>query len=211
MAIKPQRKQVFLIDNLETLRILSDPMRLEILEVLELEPQTISQIAKKLGLSSSRLYYHFNKLESHGLIDVVKTNIVNNLIEKIYWVSAEEIDIDKTLFDTSTESGPENLSQLVTMTLESARSDILRSLQAKKISRDRGEKSIPRDMVIFNIKKRLKDEAYKKFLKRFRELIDEFSNLPEADATDEDSNLFGLNCFVYPSYYYPDDKEDQIS
>jgi DNA-binding transcriptional ArsR family regulator len=211
MDDKTFRKPVFIIEDLETLRIVSDSMRLEILEVLDIEPQTINQVAEKLGLSSSRLYYHFNQLESHGLIKVVETRIHNNIIEKIYWLSAEEIDIDKKLLDISSESGPENLSRFVTNTLEAARSDILRSIQARKFNIDRGAKSIPRDMVIMNMKKRLKDETYKKFLDRFRELMDEFSNLPEADATDEDNNLFGLNCFVYPSYYYPDEKEDQIS
>ena len=41
-------------------------------------PPAVNQVAGKLGLSNSRLYYHFNLLEKHGLIEVVETHMVNN-------------------------------------------------------------------------------------------------------------------------------------
>ena len=50
-----ERLPVLTIKDLETLKVLADPLRLQIIEVLAPEPQTVNQIAQQLGLSRSRL------------------------------------------------------------------------------------------------------------------------------------------------------------
>ena len=74
----------FLIQDRETLKVMADPLRSQILEILLDSPHTIRQTAAKLGLSASKLYYHFNLLEKHGLIEVVETRRIANLVEKHY-------------------------------------------------------------------------------------------------------------------------------
>ena len=209
------RKTLFIVEDLETLRILTDPLRMQILEILDLEPQTVNQVADKLGLSGSRLYYHFNLLESHGLIQVVRTRMVNNLLEKYYWVTAEDIDIDKTLLNFSSESGQENIAQVIVSSIENTRDDILRSLQARKMHLDQGAKPNPREMMITSAKKRLKDADYKAFTQRLNALMEAFNALPEVDGAEDEGQMFSLVCYLYPNYYFdlkkqPVDEEGQI-
>lgn len=208
MENKPQRKPVILIEDLETLRIITDPLRLQIIDILSPKPMTINQVASRLGLSSSRLYYHFNLLEERGLIEVVETRMVNNLMEKLYWLAAEEIEIDKSLLDFSSGEARENLVRVVTSSLEATRSEILRSLQARSYNLEQGARPVPRDMIISTLQKRLSDETYQNFIERLRSLIKEFSELPEETDTGEESNYFSLACYLYPNFYY-ENKDDE--
>lgn len=201
---------IFYINDLDTLRVLTDPLRLQILEVLSQEPQTVNQVASKLGLSGSRLYYHFNMLEEHGLIKVVETRTVNNIIEKVFWVTAEEIEIDKEMLSFSAESGQDNIIQVMQSTVEALREDLIRSLQARKYHLAMGAEPNPREIVMINLQKKLKDETYRKFLKRLKALIKEFDDLEEEKGKGKDINMFNLSCYLYPSFYYDQEDEDNI-
>ena len=198
---------VFMIEDLETLKVVTDPLRLQILELLDPEPQTVNQIAQKLGLSSSRMYYHFNLLETSGLIRVVETRIRNNIIEKIYWVTAEDIDIEKDLLNFSSKSGQENISKMIASSLDATRADIMRSLQVRKFELGQGAESHPRDMVIRIIKKRVRDETYQRFVGEFNALMKTFNDLPDGDIDEDEVNVFTIACYLYPSYYFNEENE----
>ncbi len=205
----PQRMPLFVVKDLETLKILTEPLHLQILEMLDLEPQTVKQVADKLGLSSNRLYYHFKMLEEHGLIQVVQTRLVNNMLEKTYWGTAEDIDIDKELINFSTESSQETLFKIVSNSIETTHADIMRSLEARKFKLDQGAKTVPRDLVITHTKKRLSDETYQQFVNRIRAILKEFSELQDEEDSGEGVNVFSIACYLYPSYYYNDEQEEE--
>jgi DNA-binding transcriptional ArsR family regulator len=206
---RDQLDPVFIIKDLETLKVLTDPLRLQIMEVLSLEPQTVNQVADKLGLSGSRLYYHFNMLEERRLIKVVETRTVNNIIEKVFWMSAEEISIDKDLLSISAEGTQENIRQIMESTVDALHDDIIRSLQARKFHLAMGAEPMPRSVMINNQKKRLKDETYKDFLKRMEEVVQEFADLEEVTGKGQDINVYNFSCFLYPSFYYDDQKSEE--
>ena len=202
MAEKFQREALFMVSDLETLRVLTDPLRLQVLEVLDVKPQTVNQVAEKLGHSSSRLYYHFNLLEKHGLIEVVETRMVSNMMEKLYWLTAEEIEIDKSLLEFSREGLQEGLVSLISSSLEATRHEMLRSLEARSYQLNHGARPVPRNVVLQTINKRLKDETYQAFLEKFRAILKEFRDLPEETGLGDDINTFSLACYLYPNFYY---------
>ena len=209
MVEKTQRDAFFLISDLETLRVLTDPLRLQILEVLDPYPQTVNQVAEKLGQTGSRLYYHFNMLEKHGLVKVVETRMVNNILEKIYWLTAEEIEIDQTMLAFSKDGVKEGLVDLISSSLEATRIEMLRSLQTRSYQLDHGARPVPRDIIIQSSRKRLTDETYKVFLEKVRALINEFTELPEETGSGEHINTFSLACYLYPNFY--DEPQDDPS
>jgi DNA-binding transcriptional ArsR family regulator len=211
MTERNQRAAVFLVSDLETLRVLTEPLRLQILETLDQKPQTVNQVAEKLGHSGSRLYYHFNLLEKHGLIEVVERRMVNNMIEKLYWTTAEDVEIDKSLLEFSHDGLQEGLVNLVSSSLEATRKEMLRSFEARSFQLDHGAQPMPRDVVIQSIRKRLKDETYQAFLKKFRNLLKAFRDLPEETGSDEDINTFSIACYLYPNFYYEDVKAEKES
>lgn len=84
------------IGDPETLKVVADPLRLELLTLL-CEAKTARELAQTLGVPTTRLYYHLRVLESHGLIRVVSRRIVSGIEEKTYrslgdnWVPAPEL------------------------------------------------------------------------------------------------------------------------
>lgn len=74
------------LSDSELMKILIDPKKIKILDILKEENLTVVQIAERLGQKPSRLYYHVNKLEEAGLIQLTDTKQQGNLIEKYYGI-----------------------------------------------------------------------------------------------------------------------------
>lgn len=206
MTGQNEKKEFMMIDNLDTLKVLVDPLRLQILQVLNREPQTINQVAERLGSSSSRLYYHFNLMESHGLITVVSTQMVNNIMEKTYWVTAENYEVDKDLLSSSSESVQEDIVQIVSSSLAAVREDFIRSIQAreKQLKKDGSEAPLP--ITMFQISKVVKDSTFEDFSTRLKDLIQEFGALPEEKEPGDDVRRWSLATYLYPNYDLPKEK-----
>ena len=134
----------FIIRDLETLKVISDPLRNQILEALLAAPQTVRQIAEKLGLAPSKLYYHVNMLEQFGFIQIAETRLVANMLEKVYRTSAADIEIDRSLISFSTDTGKQAINDSATSILDTTREDLLRSLQARAYQLNQGAPEHPR-------------------------------------------------------------------
>jgi DNA-binding transcriptional ArsR family regulator len=206
---KPTRDTLFRVDDLETLKVLTDPLRLQIMTVLDPEPRTINYVAERLGLASSRLYYHFNMLESHGLIRVVETRMVNNIVEKVFWTSAEELTIDNDLFKYSSDEGSEYLSRLVISTLDSVREDMVRSLEAEKYNIEQGKEKTQSVLLMSKVQKRISREDFLAFQKKLSALLEDYGELSETGDNEEEMITVSLACFLYPSHYYNDDHQEE--
>src|SRR6266513_2118828 len=76
------------VSNFDTLKVVADPTRLRILEVLIEQPLTVKQVARKLEIAPTKLYYHVNLLEEHGLLTVTASRVVSGIIEKQYRTTA---------------------------------------------------------------------------------------------------------------------------
>lgn len=72
------------IDDPDALKLLADPFRSRILDLLRAKVHTAKELAQTLNLSPKKLYYHLKLMEEKGLIRVVGTRIVSGIIEKSY-------------------------------------------------------------------------------------------------------------------------------
>ena len=76
------------ITGLDALKIMSDPLRIHLIDLLRQAPATVKQLAATLAVAPRSLYYHINLLERHGLIRVVATRLVSGIQEKTYRATA---------------------------------------------------------------------------------------------------------------------------
>lgn len=196
-----KREGVFTINDLETLKVVADPVRNQIMEVLEKKPQNVKEVAEKLGLAPSKLYYHFNMLEKVGLIKVMETRQIANLIEKYYQTTSSFIDIDPNLLNFSTTEGKENLYTMVTSTIDTTREDLLRSLQARSLQIEQGAEGKLRSVTLSRYISNMSDEKANEFHKRMQELLEDFI---DTDTKDPDQQTFALTIALYPSFYFRD-------
>ncbi|MEY2469847.1 MAG: hypothetical protein QOF21_2545 [Actinomycetota bacterium] len=88
---------VKVIEDLATLKVISDPLRLRLIEELGARPTTVKVLAGVLGMKPNRLYYHVNLLEEHGLIKVTDTRIVSGIVERTYGLVARHFAVDDQL------------------------------------------------------------------------------------------------------------------
>jgi len=79
------RKAVQLIDDPKTIRLLADPLRREIIREITNQPQTQSQLARKMELSPSSTMHHLKKLREAGLIKIGRSEVgAYGIVEKYY-------------------------------------------------------------------------------------------------------------------------------
>jgi DNA-binding transcriptional ArsR family regulator len=76
------------IDDLETLKVLADPRRKQLIDLLRQDAATVKEMAATIRVSPKSLYYHVNLLQKHGLIRVVDTRLVSGITEKRYRTTA---------------------------------------------------------------------------------------------------------------------------
>lgn len=210
--------ETFVIEDLETLKVIADPLRTQILEVLIPEAHNVRQIAEKLGLAPSKLYYHINLLEKHGLIRVVEMRQVANLSEKVYRAAAADLDVHPDLLSFKTEDGQENIHNLITTVIDATRQDMLRSLKARAFELERGAKERNRRVIVNRTMSRLSEDVALDLAGRINELVKEFSAAQVDSAlTGEDTQPYALTIAFYPSFYFrqsegtqaPDDFGDE--
>lgn len=202
-----QPEDVFVIEDLETLKVLADPLRAQILEHLVMRAQTVKEVAARMGLAPSRLYYHINLLEEHGLIQVVDQRMVANLVEKVYRASAYDFELAPALLNFDTSTGKENINDVVLSTLETTREDFRRSLEARTYALERGAQKSPRSILINRLVYRLPDREATELQRRLHELARDF----EAAAVDEDwdreeAHVYAFMATFYPRFDYPQDE-----
>lgn len=193
---------VFIVRDRETLKVLTDPLRMQIFEALLHAAQSPKQIAERLGLATSKIYYHLGLLERHGLVAIAETRTVANLIEKVYRATAQTIDIDPALLSFPAVASQENLYELLSATLNTTREDILRSFQARAFSLEQGEPPHERTAIINRQVARLSEARADELRARIAALIADFAaEEPADDATDPQA--YALAVAFYPSFYYP--------
>ncbi|AWB46856.1 ArsR family transcriptional regulator [Paenibacillus sp. CAA11] len=75
---------VYIIRTHEQLKALSDPLRTKILMNLVKGPYTGQQLAEQMGITRNNIYFHLKELEKHGVIQVVKREEKNGIMQKYY-------------------------------------------------------------------------------------------------------------------------------
>lgn len=198
------------IQDMEALKTMADPLRNQIMEVLTPHSMTVNQVSTKLGVESSKLYYHFNLLEKHGFIQVVETTQRGNLIEKHYRVTAYHFKLadDVFNFNVDTPEGTENIITMLLTSIDATREDIRRSIYARHQQIIQGAKPKLRSVLNHREVYNLPDEKAKEFHQRLEALIKEFEQEAEAVDTESEETLpWALSVVLYPSFYFDSDTD----
>src|SRR6476659_4332264 len=105
------------IADLDALRVIADPLRIQILQVTAEEPRTVKQIAGMVNIPPTKLYYHINALEEHGLLRVVSTRLVSGILEKQYRAAAMSMRFDRRLLASGTGAEDDALNLMLATAL----------------------------------------------------------------------------------------------
>lgn len=195
---------VFVVRDLETLKAVSDPLRMRIFGLLQGEARTVKVLARELGVGQTRLYYHVNQLEALGLIRVVETRIVGGIIEKHYRAGAARISVDRGLLTPGAAPADAALETMLSAILDGVRDAIRESVRAKLID-PLHEEPARHGLLLGRNWLRLTPDDAMEFYERAIALLHEFetreANLPDG-ATQSYETLLGF----YPVTTAPSDR-----
>jgi DNA-binding transcriptional ArsR family regulator len=130
------------VSDLDTLRVLADPLRLRILETFghhERQPLTVKEMARSLGEPVTKLYYHVNLMEQHGLVLVASSRLVSGILEKRYLPAAERFEVDKGILAAGTLVAHEAMRSVVSSVFQAAQADIEDAVHAGRARLDEAE------------------------------------------------------------------------
>jgi DNA-binding transcriptional ArsR family regulator len=81
-------KAAYIVNDSKVAKVLVDPMRRAILNLLSQKPMTQAQLAGELGLSGASLNYHIKILRSKKLVVVAKREFEMHRLRQIFFLAA---------------------------------------------------------------------------------------------------------------------------
>lgn len=197
MSEKSPKEPLYLIRDFETLKVLADPLRMQLLSLLQ-RPRTVKELGERLDMPPTKLYYHVNQLLNASLIRITDTNLVSGILEKRYAATAEEIRVDPDLLSPRRVT-PEYVENLLHVVFDSAKKDIRRSVATGLL--DLGtDADQSRDRVIARMYVELTRAQFEAYQQRLADLLREVQAAAADSAAKKlaDRGSYGLTVALYP-------------
>lgn len=199
-SLNPQQnfipREEFVVNDLDTLKVLSDPLRLRIRELM-FEPTTVKQVAKELGLPATKLYYHINLLEKHGLIVLVETRLISGIVEKHYQVAARTVRVAKHLLSPGDGGASEGLSIAVNTFFDAARDDLHQAVQEGAVEwDDEGERH--KGLSLRTGTLRLSDKQASDLYRELIALYERFAAISDTQSASADVRPYRTFTVLFP-------------
>jgi len=119
-----------MIEDLEQLRLLSDPMKLSLAQVFGEAEGTVAAAAERLGQPQTRLYRHVDALLAAGLLEVTREQPKRGTVERGFRTVARRFEVAEGLLPGDAESDGGETETLRTL-LRGAESEILEALRVQ--------------------------------------------------------------------------------
>ena len=106
----PER-ELYTLTDLEQIKVLADPLRVQLLEAF-CQERTTKQVADLLGEKPTRLYHHVEAMERVGLIELSRTRQNRGTLEKYYLAVARAFRVAREVFPAAGETADEEAETL---------------------------------------------------------------------------------------------------
>lgn len=194
----PTLADTFHITDVETLKVLAHPQRLEILRNLD-TPRTVKEVAERIGADPTKLYYHIRMMEKAGLIMVTETNVVSGIIEKHYSIVAHDYRMAEGLVRSESFSNDE-FDQMVASVFEGTRQEMRKTFEAGKIDL---EQEFPnRTTALMSVSLSLTDEQLKSFNERMQTIME------DVERWSEENKALKPQEYMFTIAFFPRTRSD---
>ena len=184
------------INDVETLRAISDATRMRILETMvqRRDPAwSVKELAAALDLPQTRLYHHVELLLERDLIRPVERRVVSGIIETRYNVVATSFQLDRALFAADSGEGLAVLHDTLRAVFDTARSELELAIRLRSV--DASPDAPPdRRLLLSRGLVRLAPARAIELRERLTGLLEEYG----ADDDTADAIGWGLVLALYP-------------
>jgi DNA-binding transcriptional ArsR family regulator len=90
-------EQPIILKTKKDLDVYINPRRQELLRVMQIEnkPVTPKELSRKMGISSSSVQYHIQKLLGLGVIELHHTEIIRGITARFYWLPPRTVSLGR--------------------------------------------------------------------------------------------------------------------
>ena len=198
------------ISDVETLKAISDPVRLRILETMVTaadEAWTVKRLATALATNPTKLYHHINILEERQLIVVGGTRVVSGIIETSYRIAQLSLRLDRALLSGAGDDVRSSVHDVLAVIFDSVRDEIERGLASGLVKSG----DDPLSELLIRGLTMLPAERVVELRSRLRDLLTEF-DVAGPEQVEPGSLPFGYLIAVYPfpepTTTYPEASDD---
>jgi DNA-binding transcriptional ArsR family regulator len=190
------------LTDVRQVKVLSDPLRIRILEELCTVERTTKQVAQRLGEKPTKLYHHVEALERVGLIRLARTQQNRGTIEKYYISVARQFRADSRIFsaadaDPGSQAEGDALPAFIATVFDRT-ADEMRGL----VSQNRGQEGIEEQGVLTYLEVRTDSKHGRQLQARLARLIKSLDEIPEPTKKS------GERRYRLTIAFYPLDAED---
>lgn len=185
------------VDDVETLRVLSDPLRLAIVNLLmdgahrEPKVRTAKELAHELGQPQTKLYRHIKQLQAVGVIQVAATRLVSGIVEHRYRTGQLSLRIDSGFLGG--EAPVDDTLRTLAAVLDGHRDDLFTAIREGRVRLDGDDSAEPVRHAVAAVRASVPLDRAQEFGTRLKDLVDEFVGL------DHDPEGIKVNLLV--AYY----------
>ncbi|MFC7681194.1 ArsR/SmtB family transcription factor [Paenibacillus sp. GCM10028914] len=193
---------VYTIKTHDQLKAIADPLRTKILMNLVKNEYTGQQLAEMLNITRNNIYFHLKELEKHEVIQIVRKEEKNGIVQKYYRAVASRFIPDDHLLPS--EDLIETSRQVFMETLEVTRAKIVNAPASSFALNSSHETKRKNLTATYSL--RGSEESFTAFIEEFKALVDRhFLKKSEAEELGGGGKV--------QSYYlslvgFPDDDED---
>ena len=180
-------RAIRVIDEVETLKLMAEPTRAAILELLT-EPRSVTELARTLEVPRTRLYHHVALLREKGLIEQVDERRAGALTERVYALTAKTFRPSARLLRSGDVA--ERVDALTALLFDTTAADLKRSLVTAPDSSQPARLALGRSIAF------LTDQEAHRFGAELEELVARFDR---AHAETPEAGSYALVWAFYPS------------
>lgn len=192
---------VYKIKTHEQLKAIADPLRTKILMNLVKNEYTGQQLAELLSITRNNIYFHLKELEKHEVIQVVRKEEKNGIVQKYYRAVASRFIPEEHLLPS--EDLIETSRQVFMETLEVTRAKIVNAPASSFVlnpSNENMRKNIASTYTLHG-----NEENFTAFIEEFKVLLDKHfvKSAPDGQSESREDKSYYLSLISFP-----DDDED---
>lgn len=189
-------KEIQTLTSYSQLKVISDPLRAEIMMRLIEKPLTGKMLSDKINLSRSNTHYHIKELEKNKLIELVRKEEKGGVIQKFYRSVARSFtpaaDLLPYLNDVS-ESARQMLMQMTESTKSAILSAQKESFEWQTASEDPSDWNFVASLWQMD----LTEESFQKWIKKYFALMEELREVSKQSRNDINKNRYLISTMAF--------------
>ena len=97
-------KELLVLRDLECIKAIAHPRRIDILKSFKKEPLSAKQLSQMLDEPHAKINYHIKTLYKVGILELLEEKIKSGIVEKYYYPTAKNIIVGKKVINFSLDN-----------------------------------------------------------------------------------------------------------